>query len=56
MGLFSWFARGGNGKSAPSGSRGVRKKYPFAGAEIVPQLDSCCHAARAIAGKRFLSR
>ena len=56
MGLFSWFSRGGSGPTAPRGSKGVRDQHPFAGAEIVPQLDSCCDAARAIMGKRFLAK
>lgn len=56
MGLFSWFARGGDGRNAPRGSRGAREQHPFAGAEIVVQRGSCCEAARAIAGKRFLAK
>lgn len=59
MGLFDWL-KGGNdrnkNKSSVAGQSARKPAKDFSAVEVIPAAHGSCSAARAIAGKRFLTK
>jgi hypothetical protein len=56
MALFGWFRRDKSRGAAQQSSQRTKPARDFSAAEVVPNSEGSCFAARELAGKRFLVR